>query len=54
MHRVGGPAEIRDRKVGAAGFMKENPLKDFKEGDFSDENYNLLTCTGHLLMISSW
>lgn len=23
-----------------AGFMSENPLADFKEGDFSDENYN--------------
>ena len=24
-----------------AGFMKENPLKNFKEGDFSDDNYKV-------------
>ena len=33
-------AEI-DKSV-AAGFMAENPLKNFKEGDFSLDNYNIL------------
>lgn len=28
-------------KAVAAGFMKENPLKNFKPGDFSETNYNV-------------
>ncbi len=39
---IGSMAQLRSEieKSVAAGFMAENPLKDFKEGDFSDENYN--------------
>ncbi len=39
---IGSVAELRaeiDRSV-AAGLMKSNPLADFREGDFSEENYN--------------
>ena len=41
---IGSVAELRDEitKSVAAGFMKENPLGDFDENDFSDGNYNLL------------
>ena len=38
---IGSVAELKaeiDRSV-EAGFMSENPLKDFAEGDFSKENY---------------
>ncbi len=40
---IGSVARLRDEieKSVAAGFMKENPLKDFREDDFSDRNYNL-------------
>lgn len=41
---IGSVAELKieiDKAV-AAGFMAENPLKDFKEGDFSKDNYNRL------------
>ncbi len=40
---IGSVAELRDEinKSVEAGFMKENPLADFTDGDFSDENYNL-------------
>ncbi len=39
---IGSVAELRaeiDRSV-AAGLMKSNPLAGFREGDFSEENYN--------------
>ena len=40
---IGSVAELRDeiQKSVEAGFMKENPLEKFVEGDFSDGNYNL-------------
>ena len=40
---IGSVAELRDEinKSVEAGFMKENPLAEFADGDFSDENYNL-------------
>ncbi|MEX0982246.1 MAG: isoleucine--tRNA ligase [Bacteroidales bacterium] len=39
---IGSVAELKSEieKSVAAGFMKENPLKDFIEGDFSEDNYN--------------
>ena len=40
---IGSVAELKkeiDKSV-ESGFMKENPLKDFREGDFSAENYDL-------------
>ena len=38
---IGSVAELKHEidKAVAAGFMKENPLKDFREGDPSKENY---------------
>lgn len=39
---IGSMSELKtelDKSV-AAGFMQENPLKNFVEGDFSDANYN--------------
>ncbi len=39
---IGSVAELKteiDKSI-AAGFMEENPLKDFVEGDFSKENYD--------------
>ena len=40
---IGSVAQLRDEinKSVKAGFMKENPLKDFMDGNFSNENYNL-------------
>ncbi|MDR0955244.1 MAG: isoleucine--tRNA ligase [Rikenellaceae bacterium] len=41
---IGSVAELKaeiDRSV-AAGFMSENPLANFQEGDFSEENYDTL------------
>ena len=40
---IGSLAEFKKEieKSVEAGFMKENPLKDFKEGDLSDENYSV-------------
>jgi isoleucyl-tRNA synthetase len=40
---IGSVAELKleIQKSVNAGFMKENPLKDFKEGDNSTENYSL-------------
>ncbi len=39
---VGSVAELKAEieKAVAAGFMEENPLKDFREGDMSKENYD--------------
>lgn len=41
---ISSVAELKKEleKSVAAGFMESNPLKDFTEGDFSDENYSLL------------
>ncbi len=41
MKCIGSVAELKAEieKAVAAGFMKENPLKDFNENDFSKENY---------------
>lgn len=41
---IGSVAELKIEieKSVAVGFMKENPLKNFKEGDYSKENYDLL------------
>ncbi len=38
---IGSVAELKEEigKSVRTGFMKENPLDDFKEGDFSKENY---------------
>ncbi len=38
---IGSLAELKNEveKSIEAGFMKNNPLKNFREGDFSDENY---------------
>ena len=38
---IGSVAELKHEidKAVEAGFMKENPLKDFREGDMSKENY---------------
>ena len=40
---IGSVQELKQEidKAVEAGFMNENPLKDFKEGDFSKENYDL-------------
>lgn len=40
---IGSVAELKREieKSVKAGFMKGNPLKDFEDDDFSDENYNL-------------
>jgi len=39
---IGSVEELKNeaQKAVEAGFMSENPLKDFKIGDFSKENYN--------------
>ncbi len=39
---IGSYAELKEEaeKAVKAGFMKENPLKDFDPNDFSEENYN--------------
>ena len=39
---IGSVAELKSEieKAVAAGFMKENPLKNFREGDMSKENYD--------------
>jgi len=39
---IGSVSELKAEieKAVSLGLMKENPLKEFKEGDFSDENYN--------------
>jgi isoleucyl-tRNA synthetase len=39
---IGSVEELRDEieQSVRAGFMKENPLKDFVPGDYSEENYN--------------
>ena len=41
---IGSVAELKEEieKSVAAGFMKENPLANFKVDDFSEENYDLL------------
>ena len=40
---IGSVTELKQEieKSIAAGFMESNPLKDFEEGNFSEENYNL-------------
>jgi isoleucyl-tRNA synthetase len=40
---IGSMAELKNEidKAIEAGFMEENPLAGFKEGDFSSENYNI-------------
>ena len=40
---IGSVAELRAEaeKAVAAGVMKSNPLAAFREGDFSEENYNI-------------
>ncbi|MFN8240688.1 MAG: isoleucine--tRNA ligase [Bacteroidales bacterium] len=40
---IGSVAELKDEiaKSVKAGFMKSNPLEKFREGDFTDENYNI-------------
>jgi len=42
MKCIGSVKELKDEieKSVKAGFMKENPLKNFNENDFSKENYN--------------
>lgn len=39
---IGSAEELKNEidKAVEAGFMKENPMKDFQPGDFSEENYN--------------
>ncbi len=59
MKCIGSVAELKAEieKSVAAGFMTENPLKDFVEGDFSKANYDVFDLhrpyVDHIVLVSS-
>ena len=58
MKCIGSVAELKAEidKAVAAGFMAENPLAGFREGDFSEDNYNLFDLhrpyVDHIVLVS--